>query len=334
MHRGRPGLTLVELLVMIAIVVAVVLVAVPFVQQSREKSRRTQCIANLKLIGEALQKYSVKEGVYPPGRLGCGCSDRFPCEDLKVTQRQATSGLVMLLPYLDTPERPLLDTFKRLLSSPGAVYPPSADSRGVIPDDDYLHCQDSSVKSWKTAAVEQAMNERPPLLVCGSDRTTAATADRGSYAMCMGTKGPLVAKRSIEDVKYHNDGVFMYHVVFSPRDISDGLATTIFAGETVAGDTEPSANRWYLGTRLLDSMRSTEVPLNTPPGAWPTYDGSASMQSSNLGANGAFASRHPGGANFLFGDGNVNFLSENIDFTVYQGLSTRAGHKNVPIPEN
>jgi prepilin-type processing-associated H-X9-DG protein len=329
---------LVEVLVMVAIIATVSLVAVPFVQQARESSRRSQCMANLKLLGEALQKYETEKGVYPPGRLGCGCSDRPPCTDsnggeLKATQRQGTGGFVMLLPYLDTPERPTLSTFKQLLSRPGSVYPPSAESKGVIPDDDYLHCQDRSAKGWKSQNVEAAMNDRPALLVCGSDRTTASTPDRGSYAMCMGTKGPLFAKRSVEDLKYRNDGVFMYHVVFSRRDITDGLGTTIFVGETVAGDTEASANRWFLGTRLLDSLRSTEVALNTPPGVWPTFDGSSSMQGSNLGANGAFASRHPKGANFLFGDGRTSFLNENIDFTVYQALSTRASHKSVTIPE-
>jgi prepilin-type processing-associated H-X9-DG protein len=37
------------------------------------------------------------------------------------------------------------------------------------------------------------------------------------------------------------------------------------------------------------------------------------------------ASRHPGGVNFLFGDGSVKFLKSSIDLGVYQGLSSRAG---------
>jgi prepilin-type processing-associated H-X9-DG protein len=42
------------------------------------------------------------------------------------------------------------------------------------------------------------------------------------------------------------------------------------------------------------------------------------------GSNGAFASRHPGGANFAFGDGHVEFLDENVSLFVYRSLATRS----------
>ena len=35
-----------------------------------------------------------------------------------------------------------------------------------------------------------------------------------------------------------------------------------------------------------------------------------------------FGSYHPGGANFVFADGHVQFLSESINFDIYQALST------------
>jgi prepilin-type processing-associated H-X9-DG protein len=39
---------------------------------------------------------------------------------------------------------------------------------------------------------------------------------------------------------------------------------------------------------------------------------------------GGFGSFHSGGANFLFGDGSVRFLAENISTAVYQQLGHRA----------
>ena len=39
----------------------------------------------------------------------------------------------------------------------------------------------------------------------------------------------------------------------------------------------------------------------------------------------AFRSRHPGGANFLFGDGSVHLVSQAITPSAWIGLGTRAG---------
>jgi prepilin-type processing-associated H-X9-DG protein len=38
-----------------------------------------------------------------------------------------------------------------------------------------------------------------------------------------------------------------------------------------------------------------------------------------------FGSHHPGGAQFCFADGSVQFLDDAIDFTLFQDLSTRNG---------
>jgi prepilin-type N-terminal cleavage/methylation domain-containing protein/prepilin-type processing-associated H-X9-DG protein len=46
-----------------------------------------------------------------------------------------------------------------------------------------------------------------------------------------------------------------------------------------------------------------------------------------------FHSDHPGGANFLMGDGSVNFLSDSTDIIILRGLSTIAGGEVVALPE-
>ena len=46
--------------------------------------------------------------------------------------------------------------------------------------------------------------------------------------------------------------------------------------------------------------------------------------------NGAFASSHPGGANFVFGDGHVDFINDEIDLGAYRALSTIAGGEVSP----
>ncbi len=46
-----------------------------------------------------------------------------------------------------------------------------------------------------------------------------------------------------------------------------------------------------------------------------------------------FRSDHPGGGNFLFADGSVHFINEDINMLLYQQLSTMAGGEVVDLPE-
>jgi prepilin-type processing-associated H-X9-DG protein len=60
--------------------------------------------------------------------------------------------------------------------------------------------------------------------------------------------------------------------------------------------------------------------MNTPPGV------DSAVAGDNPGSfNGAFASNHAGGAQFLYADSHVEFVSENIDLDSYQNLSTISG---------
>ena len=142
-------------------------------------------------------------------------------------------------------------------------------------------------------------------------------AATGSYATVSGTVG--MTKGITNAQKYSNSGVFYYLTAHSIRDIADGLSKTLFVGEVVDGHTQNSSNIWTRAVRAMDTQRATDNPLNTMPSE-PVYDTSYGLR-----VNGAFASRHPGGAMFAFGDGHVSFLVENISLDVYQALSTRNG---------
>jgi prepilin-type processing-associated H-X9-DG protein len=97
------------------------------------------------------------------------------------------------------------------------------------------------------------------------------------------------------------------------------MANTFVAGEVTHGHKVESSNRWSVGSRHLDSMRNTDNPLNTP------INMGVVVNLYGYKTNGSFGSEHMGGALFCYGDGHVEFLSENISITVYRALSTRAG---------
>ena len=284
--------TLVELLVVIAIIGILIALLLPAVQAAREAARRSQCCNHLKQIGLALANYEGSFKVYPSGRLGCDGSG--PCT--QNYQRVGTSGLVMLLPYVE--QQTLYDKFD-FSDGPWAA----------------------ATTTW-IAKNAEAIRQTVATYVCPSDTSKPFTdsppnadnpAATGNYAFVTGTYGPSAGIG--DNVKWKNNGLFYYKSAHRIADVTDGLTATMFVGEVIETHTSSSSNIWSMAGRHTSCQRSTDNPLNTRPGQGVVYSG----------ANGAFASRHPGGGQFAFGDGHVSFLSETIDLATYRALSTRAG---------
>ncbi len=302
------GFTLVELLVVIAIIGILVALLLPAVQSAREAARRAQCTNSLKQIALALANYEQTLKTYPPGRMGCDCWTADVCGNRPDSTRPGTSGFAMILPQME--QQALYDSFNNWQS--GAVYP--ATGCGGTAD----------AGGWSTGISPQILLARPKSYVCPSDvsEPRQGGAATGSYALVHGSNGPTLGI-SQTTVKHYNTGVFNYRTVYRASEVIDGLSNTMFVGEVIDAHTADSSNRWLVGSRHTDSLRSTENPLNTPPGTGVVV----TLYGNRV--NGAFASRHPGGAMFGFGDGHVSFLSENINLTIYRSLSTRSGGEAV-----
>jgi prepilin-type processing-associated H-X9-DG protein len=107
-----------------------------------------------------------------------------------------------------------------------------------------------------------------------------------------------------------NRGVFFLNSALSDGDITDGCSSTIFLGEKRVDISTDLG--WPSGTRA--TLRNTGHPLNAPAGSRGPDDDTV----------GGFASLHPGGANFAFGDGSVRFLRQTIQPRVFRLLGNRA----------
>ena len=64
-RHARDGFTLVEILVVIAIIGILVALLMPAVQSMRETSRRMQCQNNFRQLGLAIQQYYSVQSVFP-----------------------------------------------------------------------------------------------------------------------------------------------------------------------------------------------------------------------------------------------------------------------------
>ena len=127
-------------------------------------------------------------------------------------------------------------------------------------------------------------------------------------------------------------GYFDYRSSFPPTNIAqitDGTSNTIMSGEVVPSRAADS-NFWffngaYAGTTVPVGWNSNTYPSSSPNclGQWQNSTAPTGCRYSAAGKG--FTSFHPGGSNFLFGDGSVKFLKNSISMITYCGLGSKAG---------
>ena len=302
-HFHRAGFTLVELLVVIAIIGILIAMLLPAVQTVRESARRTNCQNNLRQIGLGIANYESSFQAFPAGREGCDdigeqmrvsqCSG-----DLTPEEKNGASGFVAILPQLE-----LTNLHDDLSVSDGGLWNRDVDD----------------LEWWmNNPRKREGILVQPSVYSCPSETSEKITeayypikAATSSYALCNGSLGP---DSLVHVTKYKNNGPFIYTTELGHENIRDGSSNTFFVGEVSRPDVWESSNVWTYAIANADSLRTTTNPLNTPPGAGIAIDL----------RNGAFGSSHPGGGNFVYGDGHVKFVSDSIDLDLYRALSTIA----------
>lgn len=318
MHRHRNAFTLVELLVVIAIIGVLVALLLPAVQAAREAARRSACQNNLKQIGLAILNYESSKGRLPPGRHGCDgdgqCNAQHGAD--RNDPLNPASGLLLILPYVEG--QTLFDRLTKFQSS--------AESLGNA--------------AWLAKpGMREVIAQRPAAYGCPADDSPAKAAinavgdewGTGSYGLVMGSMGV----DQFNPHKYRNDGLFFYLQSFQLRRVEDGLSTTLMAGERIAVESGPyveyldgrgvtlaKENLWAIGQRSEWTLFNAVNPINQLQitGKYAEYN--------SRFLHGTFSSRHPGGVQFVFGDGRVDYLRDEIELKIYWALATRAGGVN------
>jgi prepilin-type N-terminal cleavage/methylation domain-containing protein/prepilin-type processing-associated H-X9-DG protein len=306
----NSGFTLVELLVVIAIIGILIAMLLPAIQSVRETARRVTCQNNLRQIGLAIANYESSFSAFPAGRIGCDDIGEqmavSQCPDgLTPEEKNGASGFVSILPQLEQS-----NLHQTLSVNDGGLWNRDVDD----------------LQWWMSSEEKRdGILIQPPTYQCPSETSerisdvySPVTAATSSYAFCNGSLGP---DNLVHITKYDNNGPFLYATQRRHASIRDGHSNTFFVGEVTRPDVWESSNIWTYAIANADSLRTTTNPLNTRPGDGVTIER----------RNGAFGSSHPGGGNFVFGDGHVRFLGDSIDVETYRALSTIAEGETVEL---
>ena len=317
----KPGFTLVELLVVIAIIGILIALLLPAVQAAREAARRSQCTNNLKQMGIALHNYHDSLKSFPPG--GIWWTNATGDANWPLNRG---SMLAHILPFVE--QQALYDAFD---FNTNIAYQQFA----VVPSTGSPYIAGTLLSVYKCPS--DTTSDRNSTTKNG---ITAGNLATFSYA---GSKGPTrtgdnpagsCPERAVYDAYNFSTsdsdpaGPFTRlgrNFCCKMNNVDDGLSNTIFVGE-VRGDCTSSIQHGWAHASNAQGMTSTIYPIN--------YDTCHTDQAlgpctwwSNWSTEKGFKSLHPGGANFLLGDGSVHFIPETIDHWTYQYLGgKKEGH--------
>lgn len=315
---NRNGFTLIELMVVIALLGLMIALLLPAIQAARESSRGAACRNNLKQIGIALSNYESTRGCFPKGVEG-----RFD-RTLSPAPMYGFSWWVEVLPFLE--EGAVADQLDQAGANVGYVQVNDHNGRvanGFAPS--FWFCPSSPVDKFTSAGGFQIA---APSYTGISGATNEDGFPETRVSRCCRSEGQI-----------SGGGILIPNLAIRERKITDGLSSTLMAGEqsnftyTDAGAPKRSAasfvNGWLTGTRAL----------SPPPiyGDWlmPSYNIATIRYSLNerrynlpgiyedIGANNPLQSAHLGVVNLLYADGSVRATADSIDVHVLKSAATR-----------
>jgi len=300
-RHPRAGLTLIECLVAVMILGILFALLIPAVQMAREAARRSQCNNNLRQLGIGLHNYAAVNETFPPGYY--------------------FSLHASILPFVE--QAPLYHA----INFEGSA----ADSQGLT---------DTAVML--------------SLFLCPSDDPPSNPGGYGwtNYA---GNRGSGVQK-------YRYNGIFTAPAfpTVRPTDVVDGTSQTAMVSEWILGpgngpirdakranfhtpDRFNEADELDLFAAECHDIDVATARVGPPPRGmnWLRGEFGYTLYNHVLGIGdhtclngtgvqiGAWTagSFHPRGANCLFADGHVQFLSDTVSRELWRALGSRDGHE-------
>lgn len=290
--RRHKGFTLIELLVVIAIIAVLIALLLPAVQQAREAARRTECKNNLKQLGLAMHNYHDVHKCFPPGWVDQGRGSNW-------------GWMVYLLPNIDQ---------ANLYNQLGVGNFSLALS---LQDVTKLRLMTQPYKGFRCTSDTGPLINTVQMLNDGSNLQQTSTTNYvgtnggGDWSPNALSNGTL-------------DGTFGINSCTRIGEYTDGTSNTIVVGERAwelptpappgasSGGKDLCGAATIFGTGFDTSAAVTHPETTLARGLFGINQTGYIPSTTTSVCQSSYSSRHEGGAQFLFGDGSVDFVSENI----------------------
>jgi type II secretory pathway pseudopilin PulG len=342
-RQARSGLTVVELVVALSVILVLGALLLPAVQSARESARRLSCTDNLHQIGLAMSNYMATVDCIPPCML---------LNDLRSSSRG--------------PSRVAGNCF-----SPFARVLPQLEQPNVYNAINFMFLPDFGPG---LSANGTAMVVSIGAMLCPSDySSTVPGYGRASYRYSIGPSTFLHAHRSAVLGAYGStlEGAFTTGTTLRPSDFLDGLSNTVGCSERRQGDWNKGTLRiggdYRLGSVGYQDLSATGArelcniiasdtsnPVESRGGeSWlisglhfSAYNHCAPPNSASTDCSfvsdvstvhgrrmvdGVFSasSNHYCGVNVLLMDGSVKYVTQYVNLSVWQAIATRSGSEVV-----
>ncbi len=305
-HKARSGggFTLIEVLVLVAIIGLLTALLLPAVQAAREAARRAQCANNLRQIGLALHGYHDGVGCLPAGRV-IAHDPRYVVPGVPCLGSIDKSFLVAILPQME--QAALFNAINHglsIVSFENSTIHAVAIAAYACPSD-----PDSG------RARAGSMSDPFPYPISDLVRVTST-----SYAGVMGSEYSAAAPDWRQGCKpdpgqvARANGCLNDLAPLAFSSVTDGLSNTLIVAERATTilrriddphhpNVAEQSGWWFFG-----QVGCTLVFNTAPPNAYKKFEPS----NSSLWPSSA-SSLHPGGVNALVADGSVRFIKESVE---------------------
>lgn len=300
----RQAFTLIEVLVVLAVLGLLFALLLPAVQAARAAAQRTHCLSHLRQLGVAMHSYHDQYAMYPPANMG------------------RRSFHVNILPFIDqTALHSALpadsDAVREVARNRIALFQCPSDPQSDVPwgkdggyfPTNYAVNYGTGVQKHGYNGVFRGVSRGP---VRSADVTDGLSNTAAIAEILIGSDTPDV-RRSIWSTKW-------------PLLEPDQLDTFAhFCRDTGRAQAPPSSGlmhgrNWSEGDPGRTMYNHVLLPNDV------------SCNNGTYIQEGAFSagSEHAGGVHVLFGDGHAEFVSTHIDFSVWRAHGSRNGAEVIP----